>query len=139
LENLIKNNNLYKNNCKNNSNFEEGLFEEIIEVYDEEVPIERPNKKKKRGKGRKPVKCFKCKVDDCELLFDNEEDMNKHFDRHDKITILPCRSCEKIFIKEENFKKHDKTHRPTNKMFSCSFPGCKKKFTASYNQKVYLI
>lgn len=93
---------------------------------------------KKRNRAKTPKKsCFKCKVEDCDLLFDSIEEMEDHLKTHENILKCEKEGCNLIFIKNENYLKHLKTHNISGKKYICPFPGCGKKFTASYNQKIH--
>ena len=83
-------------------------------------------------------RCFKCKIDDCDLLFESEEAANKHFNK-DHETVFKCqiKECKLMFMNNENLEKHMKSHNGNEKKYVCPFPGCGKKFTAPYNQKIH--
>ena len=94
---------------------------------------------KKRGRKYKNLKeCYKCKVEDCEALFEKESELAEHKEKvHQKLLNCQFEGCSLTFMKEENLTKHMKVHLPTGKKYMCPFPGCGKKFTASYNQKIH--
>jgi uncharacterized Zn-finger protein len=92
----------------------------------------------KKRKENKKEKYFKCNVEDCNKFLENEEELIKHQTTHSKNGLITCSysGCNKKFLKENSMKKHEKQHFPINKKYLCPFPGCDKRFTASYNQKV---
>ena len=94
---------------------------------------------KKRGRKYKNLKeCYKCKVEDCEALFEKESELEEHTKKtHEKVLSCQYENCGLTFMKEENLTKHLKSHMPSGKKYECPFPGCGKKFTASYNQKIH--
>lgn len=96
-------------------------------------------KLKKRNRQNSLKKnCFKCKIEDCDVLFDTQKEMDEHFlSIHKEIFNCTHDNCHMMFMKKENFMKHLKTHNSTGKKYMCPFPGCGKKFTASYNQKIH--
>ena len=63
----------------------------------------------KKRRNSNLVKCFKCNIDDCETLYETKEEL----------------------------EEHKKTHCILIKRYLCPFPGCGKRFTALYNQKIH--
>lgn len=94
---------------------------------------------KKRGRKYKNLKeCYKCNIEDCEALFEKESELEQHKkNTHTHVFSCSFQNCSFKFMKEENLNKHLKTHMPTGKKYECPYPGCGKKFTASYNQKIH--
>lgn len=93
---------------------------------------------KKRGRRYKNLKnCYKCHIDDCETLFEKEEELFQHQKTHDRIYHCSNTKCNLCFMKESNMLKHQKTHLPSGKKYECPYPDCGKKFTASYNRKIH--
>ena len=91
----------------------------------------------KKRRNSNLVKCFKCSIDDCEKLFETKEELDEHKTTHD--TIFKCNKggCKLQFMYEKNLQKHQKTHCILIKRYLCPFPGCGKRFTALYNQKIH--
>jgi hypothetical protein len=91
-------------------------------------------------KKKKREKVLMCKVDDCLIFLNNEDEFTTHMATHKVEHLHSCKllGCGKMFITEENLMKHKKAHFPIRKLYKCDFPGCTKSFTASYNQKVIL-
>ena len=95
-------------------------------------------KLKKRNRQKEQKKnCFKCKVEDCDQLFDSLSEMETHFSQHEIILNCTNEGCNLKFINNHNYLKHLKSHSSLGKKYVCPFPGCGKKFTASYNQKIH--
>ena len=111
--------------------------------------INKKNRKKKSkiiifksflGKKRKNsnlVKCYKCPIEDCQLLFESKNELFEHNKTHNHIIKCSYEGCKFSFQNEKNFEKHLKTHLELIKKYECPFPGCGKKFTALYNQKIH--
>lgn len=91
----------------------------------------------KKRKNSNFVKCFKCQIDDCPILFETNDEMIAHIKTHDKTIKCPYEGCNCSYINEKNYEKHLKSHFEIIKKFKCPFPGCGKKFTALYNQKIH--
>ena len=91
----------------------------------------------KKRKNSNFVKCFKCQIDDCPILFETNDEMIAHIKTHDKTIKCPYEGCNCSYIYEKNYDKHLKSHFEIIKKFKCPFPGCGKKFTALYNQKIH--
>ena len=91
--------------------------------------------KKKRNSNL--VKCFKCHIDDCETLFETKEELEAHNKTHEIIYKCTRDGCNLKFMQEKNLQKHQKTHCILIKRYLCPFPGCGKRFTALYNQKIH--
>ena len=91
----------------------------------------------KKRKNSNLVKCFKCSVEDCQLLFEKNEELLEHNKSHEKLIKCQYEGCKCTYIHEKNYQKHLKTHYELVKKFECPFPGCGKKFTALYNQKIH--
>ena len=91
----------------------------------------------KKRRNSNLVKCFKCIIDDCETLFETKEELDAHNKTHDKIYKCTKDGCNLQFMYEKNLQKHHKTHCILVKRYLCPFPGCGKRFTALYNQKIH--
>jgi uncharacterized Zn-finger protein len=91
----------------------------------------------KKRKNSNLVKCFKCSIEDCENLFETKEALDKHNKIHLENNIYKCNKCNKQFMLEKNLQKHFKVHCFLIKRYICPYPGCGKKFTALYNQKIH--
>jgi len=91
----------------------------------------------KKRRNSNLVKCFKCNIDDCETLFETKEELDEHNKIHDKIYKCTKEGCNLQFMHEKNLQKHQKTHCILVKRYLCPFPGCGKRFTALYNQKIH--
>ena len=91
----------------------------------------------KKRRNSNLVKCFKCNIDDCERLFETKEELEEHNKTH--INLFKCshEGCNLQFMHEKNLQKHHKTHCILIKRYLCPFPGCGKRFTALYNQKIH--
>ena len=110
------------------------------------VDIEKPEKNNKnlfkcflnkKRRNSNLVKCFKCDIEDCEYLFETKEELDKHNNFHKENSIYSCNKCNKKFMQEKNLQKHFKVHCFLVKKYICPYPGCGKKFTALYNQKIH--
>jgi len=91
----------------------------------------------KKRRNSNLVKCFKCIIDDCETLFETKEELDQHSKTHEKIYKCNHEGCTLQFMYEKNLQKHQKTHCILVKRYLCPFPGCGKRFTALYNQKIH--
>ena len=94
-------------------------------------------KKKTGRKYKNLVECYKCDVEDCSILFETEEELNKHRIIHQNLHYCSFFGCDMKFQNENNLQKHQKIHMPSKKMYQCNYPGCEKSFTASYNLKIH--
>ena len=81
--------------------------------------------------------CYPCNADDCTMLFDKEEECEKHKKMHGNLIKCNFPGCSKQFMLYINLKKHYKHHYPSKKIHFCPFPGCNKSFTASYNLTIH--
>ena len=91
----------------------------------------------KKRRNSNLVKCFKCVIDDCERLFETKEELEEHNKIHNKFFKCTHEGCNLQFMHEKNLQKHHKTHCILIKRYLCPFPGCGKRFTALYNQKIH--
>ena len=91
----------------------------------------------KKRRNSNLVKCFKCPIEDCENLFETKEELEMHNKSHKEKNIFSCNKCDKQFMQEKNLQKHFKVHCFLVKKYICPYPGCGKKFTALYNQKIH--
>lgn len=122
-------------NPSNNNNLKNNLCNEECQI------IKVETKKAKKGKKIKQKNnIFKCDVEDCQTFFEKDEDLKLHLEQHIEQGLHICKSkgCDKHFQEKLSLIKHSKIHKPSNKKYQCTFPGCTKKFTALYNQKVKL-
>ena len=79
------------------------------------------------------VECYPCPVDDCQILFVSQEELNEHKVTHEKLYKCDFDKCEKSFAKLVNLRKHLTSHYKNKKKFHCPFEGCNKSFSASYS------
>ena len=79
------------------------------------------------------IECFPCIVDDCQILFETQKELDIHKATHEKLYKCKYPGCEKTFIKSVNLHKHNKSHFRNKKRYFCPYPGCNKSFTASYS------
>lgn len=80
----------------------------------------------------------KCKMKDCECAFNSKSELKEHvLQCHDEVFKCSFDKCGFQFDNQETLFKHYQTHMQTRKKFECPFPGCGKRFTASYNQKIH--
>ena len=79
------------------------------------------------------IECFPCPVDDCQILFETQKELDIHKAMHDNLYKCKYPGCEKTFIKSVNLRKHNKSHFKNKKIYFCPFEGCNKSFTASYS------
>ena len=91
----------------------------------------------KKRKNSNFVKCFKCPIEDCQLLFETPTELSNHNKIHKIILKCPYSECKHSYQKQTNLQKHLKSHSELVKKFDCPYPGCDKKFTALYNQKIH--
>ena len=91
----------------------------------------------KKRKNSNLVKCFKCIIYDCEALFETKNELELHNKTHEKIYKCTKEGCSLQFMYEKNLIKHNKSHCVLIKRYLCPFPGCGKRFTALYNQKIH--
>ena len=91
----------------------------------------------KKRRNSNLVKCFKCHIDDCEALFETKEELESHNKTHEIIYRCTRDGCNLKFMHQKNLQKHQKTHCILIKRYLCPFPGCGKRFTALYNQKIH--
>ena len=82
------------------------------------------------------VECYPCFVDDCQILFSSQLELDNHKETHHQLYKCQYPGCNKNFMKLENLRKHKKNHLKAKKNFYCSYEGCNKCFASSYS--VYL-
>jgi len=83
------------------------------------------------------IKCYKCKVEDCQLLCETYEDLFDHQKTHKNIIKCEHEGCKSSFMNKDNYNKHLKTHRKIVKKYLCPFPDCGKRFKGIYNLKIH--
>ena len=79
------------------------------------------------------IECFPCSIEDCQILFETQKDLDNHSLTHKKLFKCKYPGCEKTFIKSINLRKHNKSHFKNKKIYFCPYEGCNKSFTASYS------
>ena len=79
------------------------------------------------------VECYPCTVEDCQILFESKDELDKHHETHSKLFKCEFPGCEKSFMKLTNLRKHNKSHSKNKKIYFCPFEGCNKSFTAYYS------
>ena len=79
------------------------------------------------------VECYPCIVEDCQILFESKNELDKHNETHSKLFKCDFPGCEKSFMKLTNLRKHNKSHSKNKKIYFCPFEGCNKSFTAYYS------
>jgi uncharacterized Zn-finger protein len=79
------------------------------------------------------VKCYPCSVDDCQILFESQKELDEHKASHDKLYKCEYPKCEKSFSKMVNLRKHYKSHTKNEKRYICPYEGCNKSFSAYYS------
>ena len=79
------------------------------------------------------VECYPCIVEDCQILFESKNELDKHNEKHSKLFKCDFPGCEKSFMKLTNLRKHNKSHSKNKKIYFCPFEGCNKSFTAYYS------
>jgi hypothetical protein len=82
------------------------------------------------------VECYPCFVDDCQILFSSQLELDNHKETHHQLYKCQYPGCNKNFMKLENLRKHKKNHLKAKKNFYCPYEGCNKCFASSYS--VYL-
>ena len=82
------------------------------------------------------VECYPCFVDDCQILFSSQLELDNHKETHHQLYKCQYPGCNKNFMKSENLRKHKKNHLKAKKNFYCPYEGCNKCFASSYS--VYL-
>ena len=123
--------------CVQNSTSSTGGEEFPVELItnSQENPCSKPIYRKefpsKRFKNL--IECYPCIVDDCQILFESQKELDSHKLTHKKLFKCKYPGCEKTFIKSINLQKHNKSHFKSKKMYFCPFEGCHKSFTASYS------
>jgi hypothetical protein len=140
----IKSNKMYYSN-QTSTNIDEDLHQS--ESYSSSDDKQFNNKEIKKiifksylGKKRKNsnlVRCFKCNVEDCQLLFETNEELIEHNKSHENLIKCQYEGCNCSFIDDKNYQKHLKSHNEIIKKYECPYPGCGKRFTALYNQKIH--
>ena len=83
------------------------------------------------------VKCYKCKIEDCQLLCETSQELFEHQKTHENLLKCEHEGCKCLFINENNYNKHLKTHKDLVRKFLCPFPDCGKRFKGIYNLKIH--
>ena len=52
---------------------------------------------RKTKKYKNLVDCYKCQVDDCEMLFETEDELLLHKEKHDTLFLCPFLNCNLQF------------------------------------------
>ena len=79
------------------------------------------------------IECFPCSIEDCQILFETQKDLDNHSLTHKKLFKCKYPGCQKSFMQLVNLQKHNKSHFKNKKIYFCPFTGCNKSFTASYS------
>ena len=79
------------------------------------------------------IECFPCSIEDCQILFETQKDLDNHSLTHKKLFKCKYPGCQKSFMQLVNLQKHNKSHFKNKKIYFCPFKGCNKSFTASYS------
>ena len=79
------------------------------------------------------IECYPCVVDDCQILFESQVELDAHKSEHKKLYKCKYPECKKTFMLSFNLQKHIKSHRKNKKLYFCPFEGCNKSFSASYS------
>ena len=95
-----------------------------------EVPLVETSSKKRF---KNLVECYPCLVDDCQILFNSQKELDEHKVIHTKLFKCDFPNCEKSFQKLINLRKHSKAHYKNKKIYICPYEGCKKCFSAYYS------
>ena len=105
-------------------------YQIISQNNSSEIPLTEINTKKRF---KNLVECYPCSVDDCQILFDSQKELDEHKVTHTKLYKCEFPKCEKSFQKLINLRKHSKIHYKNKKIFTCPYEGCKKSFSAYYS------
>ena len=139
----------HQNSISSSTNMEEELNQKKTDLYflitkNKKNKNENFNKKiifktylGKKRKNSNWVKCYKCPIEDCQLLFETNTELIEHKKMHKNLIKCQYEGCNCSFILEKNYYKHLKTHMELIKKFLCPFPGCGKRFSALYNLKIH--
>ena len=79
------------------------------------------------------IECFPCSIEDCQILFETQKELDNHSLTHKKLFKCKYPGCQKSFMQLVNLQKHNKSHFKNKKIYFCPFKGCNKSFTASYS------
>jgi uncharacterized Zn-finger protein len=80
----------------------------------------------------------KCSWEGCDKLYYFKDGVNRHIDAfHRKIKNYSCEICDKSFTQETSLRDHRNLHTG-EKPYSCSFPGCIKKFKYKSSLPIHL-
>ena len=56
------------------------------------------------------VECYPCTIDDCQILFESQKELDAHKKTHTNLFKCDFPNCDKYFMKLENLRKHNKSH-----------------------------
>lgn len=101
------------------------------------IPPSLSTKKIASKRFKNLVECYPCTVDDCQILFESQKELDLHKKSHDKLFNCKYPGCEKSFIKNINLQKHKKSHQKNKKIYFCPYEGCNKSFTAPYSVNLH--
>ena len=80
---------------------------------------------------------FVCKYPGCKMAFKTKGQLNDHQNRHSNLRQFKCDICSSAFNRKTRLKVHKMIHTG-EKPFSCTFPGCQKKFREKGNLNSHL-
>lgn len=137
-----------KNLISTTTNLEEEFHQsETSSYFPDVIKDENKNNEQKKIKfktylGNKKknsnlVKCYKCKIEDCQMLCETSEDLFEHQKKHKNIIKCEHEGCKSSFIYENNYNKHLKIHQELVRKYLCPFPDCGKRFKGIYNLKIH--
>ena len=104
------------------------------EIEKSSIPLWQ-NRENKRFKNL--VECYPCIIDDCQILFESQKELDAHKETHTKLYKCDYPNCEKSFMKLVNLRKHNKSHFKNKKIYYCPYKGCFKCFSASYSLSLH--
>ena len=93
------------------------------------------NRENKRFKNL--VECYPCTIDDCQILFESQKELDAHKKTHTNLFKCDFPDCDKYFMKLENFRKHNKSHFKNKKKYNCPYQGCYKTFSSFYSLSLH--
>ena len=139
---------LDKNLISTTTNLEEEIHQSETSSY---IPDEKKDKNKNEAhkkvifksylgnkkKNSNLVKCYKCKIEDCQLLCETSQELFEHQKSHENIIKCEHEGCKKSFINVDNYNKHLKIHQELVRKYLCPFPDCGKRFKGIYNLKIH--
>jgi uncharacterized C2H2 Zn-finger protein len=74
----------------------------------------------------------------CNKSYSRRGDLITHYRSHTGQKPHKCKECGRSFSRKSDLRAHSKTHSDSRELFMCTYPGCGKTFTRSFDVKKHV-